>query len=203
MDQCAQCGYGPVAMAEGNAKRRHAEHHARWASGIQLPPGISPPDEGVLVVRGNGPTPIRRFAWEMAGVAKLALGHDVPSFEFPRTRKSEDWDRYQTTAYLAVRDGAAIGYVVVRWRFRWGVMDIDNRETEIQLQDHAERRPCVDLAFVCDGYQERRIASALVRDIADDCGFSEVELAHTVPFTHLDWFLARRFSVGGRLLVTK
>ena len=56
MEHCEQCGYGPVAMAKSAENRLHAKYHSYWVYGIPLPPGIKPPENGLLVIPANEPS---------------------------------------------------------------------------------------------------------------------------------------------------
>lgn len=198
---CPQCGYGPAALSSP-AEKRHQKFHVLWEYGVLLPPDIPPPDNGVLTVPASGPKAHVEVAYKMARVAQMALGKSFASFALKSAEARRDWERNKATAYLAVRGGAVVGYLVTRARTEWGVLTLDDPEGEVTPSEHELPRPCLDLAFVCGGFRRQGIATQLVEVAATDQGLPADEFLHLLPFSKDGRAFAERFSREGRLLVT-
>jgi len=202
-ERCPDCGYGPAAMIRWAAEKQHKKYHRRRECGVPLPAKVSAPNCGVLVVPANDAVALKRLAYEMADAARMEMKKDVASFEYPTRGPSEDWDKNRTVAYLAVRDGHAVGYLVTRLRSKWGVRNLNEPfpAQGILLEEHEARRICLDLAFVANNHRRQGIGSSLIRFVADYNGVSIHGLVHVVPFTPAGRRLAERFSRDGRLFV--
>ena len=132
----------------------------------------------------------------------MALGKSYASFALKSAEARRDWERNKATAYLGVRDGAVVGYLVTRNRTAWAVLNLDDPEGEVTLVEHERPRPCLDLAFVCGGFRRRGIATSLVEFAAIDQGLLVEEFVHLRPWSPDGQRLAERFSRDGRLLVS-
>jgi hypothetical protein len=109
----------------------------------------------------------------MARVARREQQYDFASFDEPPSSRrwlpNEDWDTYRTTAFLAIREGHAVAYAVVRLRKRQLLLYADGKEVDpdhdavsIALEPIVTARPCVDLIFTAGAWRRQGLMRTLV-----------------------------------------
>jgi GNAT superfamily N-acetyltransferase len=149
----------------------------------------------LLIVHGNASIRARMLAYRMARLVQRTLGHRYVSFQYPE-RRTPDWTQWRTVAYIAIREGVMVGYLVSRMTVAWGEADLTDPDAVVNTGGHVEQKALVDLVFVCPGFRRQGTASALVQAMAEDRGFPSDGLLWRPPFGSEGLGLVKRFNQG-------
>ena len=195
---CAECHY--TFVDAGPDRLRHRNWHDRTLNGLPLPKNLAS-GAGLLVIRPSDPVPQQRIAYQLGQLLRQAAGYDFNMCFYAKRRRPDDEEiaRYHAACVVAVRDGRAVGIVIVRRRAHGGWWDPESNMHRAAPPDTAGW--AIERIHVVPAWRRRGLGTALTYAAAGLCGVTPGELLHSPPFTEAGKALANSTAGGGPLAI--